>query len=144
MVGPGKCMRSLCHDRMGKRLLDCRRLGGVLSFFTFNNTLICKKDILLATSLPLNQTTIRSGIKITYYLANTIRNILINIRQISPAFNRLCKGNQFISNSLSIQLIKISLILRCILITNFKIVCFPPRCRDINIAFCTRNNQFTF
>ena len=31
-VGPGKCMRSLCHDRIGKRLLDCRRLGGVLSF----------------------------------------------------------------------------------------------------------------
>lgn len=45
MVGPGKCMRSLCHDIMGKRLLDCRRLGGVLSFFTFNNTLIYKKDI---------------------------------------------------------------------------------------------------
>ena len=45
VVGPGKCMRSLCHDRRGKRLLDCRRLGRVLSFFTFNNTLICKKDI---------------------------------------------------------------------------------------------------
>lgn len=45
VVGPGKCMCSLCHDRMGKRLLDCRRLGGVLSFFTFNNTLICEKDI---------------------------------------------------------------------------------------------------
>ena len=44
-VGLVKCMRSLCHDRMSKRLLDCRRLGGVLSFFTFNNTLICKKDI---------------------------------------------------------------------------------------------------
>lgn len=44
-VGLVKCMRSLCHDRMGKRLQSSRRLGGVLSFFTFNNTLICKKDI---------------------------------------------------------------------------------------------------
>lgn len=34
-VGLVKCMRSLCHDRMGKRLLDCRRLGGVTFIFYF-------------------------------------------------------------------------------------------------------------
>ena len=33
-----------CSGRMGKRLLDYRRLDWVLSFLAFNNTLICEKN----------------------------------------------------------------------------------------------------